>query len=38
MDANVLWRLVYAVVITAVFYLLFQVFFHVRLPTLTEWL
>ena len=38
MDANLLWRLVYAVVITAVFYLLFQVFFHVRLPTLTEWL
>ncbi|NDW05956.1 tripartite tricarboxylate transporter TctB family protein [Jiella pacifica] len=36
-DQNVLWRVIYSIVITAVFYILFHTLFDVRLPTLTEW-
>ncbi|MCE7030001.1 tripartite tricarboxylate transporter TctB family protein [Jiella avicenniae] len=36
-DQNVVWRAIYAIIITAVFYILFHTLFDVRLPTLTEW-
>ncbi|SJZ54499.1 Tripartite tricarboxylate transporter TctB family protein [Consotaella salsifontis] len=32
------WRIAYTLIITGIGYLLFRVFFDVRLPTLTEWL